>query len=70
MPDILGYWDRWADKPYYPREYNSLTDLEKWVVTNFNRMPNRNDRKKYEDLMKQHEAQKEEIRSKYRRIIK
>jgi len=59
MPDILGYWDRWADTPYYPKAYDDLTALEKWVVTNFDRMPNRNDRKKYEDCKKQTEKGRE-----------
>jgi hypothetical protein len=49
MPDILGYWDRWADRWYYPRGYSDLSAFEKWVERTFNRGPKRGDKQKYEE---------------------
>jgi len=57
MPDILGYWDRWADTWYYPRAYDDLSPLEKWA----GREPTGEDKKKYEDWKKQKEKKQKNL---------
>lgn len=63
MPDVCGYWDRWADKPYYPRKYDDLTDFEKWAVGKYGRMPREGDEKVYETFKRKESEKSEKKRS-------